>query len=66
MKVTGIILDDGKGAGPYFGFLKQFPSVCAQADTIDGVSDKLDAYLKIHLKRLADNGIESDSIRIAV
>lgn len=66
MKVTGIILDDGKDTGPYFGFLKQFPSVCAQANSIDDLTDKLDSYLKIHLTRLSENGITSDNIRIAL
>lgn len=46
MKVVPVIIKD-TSSGTYTGFVKQFPGVCAQADSIDNLIAKLDSYLKI-------------------
>lgn len=49
MKLNGVIIQD-KLSGKYFGFVQQYPGICAQADNIATVQSKLDRYMKAFVR----------------
>jgi len=64
MKVDAVIIKD-KSSGLFAGFVKQYPNVCSQADTIDNVLQNLNSYLKHWLAYSAENSIVENTEEFA-
>ena len=43
MKISGVIVKDEE-TDMFFAYVKQFPGICAQDESIDKVKGKIDAY----------------------
>ena len=57
MKIEGVIIND-KSGNKYFAFVKQFPGVCAQANSIADVQIKLDAHFASFIDRMTKERVE--------
>jgi predicted RNase H-like HicB family nuclease len=57
MQIKGVIIKD-KAASTYFGFIKEFPGICAQANTPEEVSIKINVYYQKFIERLNHTPIE--------
>lgn len=53
MNISGVIIKD-KNDEFYFGFVKQFPAVCAQGDTVKEVNEKINIYWKSFIDRMSE------------
>lgn len=51
MKINSVIIKDQK-AKIFFGFIRQFPGICAQSDTFEGVREKINKYFKKYVERM--------------
>lgn len=57
MKINGVIIQDTKSE-KVFGFVQQFPGVCAQGDTIVEVQQKIDKYFESFIERMGKQQVE--------
>lgn len=57
MKIHGVVIED-KEAGVFFGFVHQFPGICAQGNTIQEVKEKVNKYFQAFKDRI--NEVEMD------
>ena len=60
MKITGIIIEieiEDKDKNMFFGFIKQFPAICAQAKTAEEVKEQVNKYFQNFI-----NGINAGEI----
>ncbi|MBS1505500.1 MAG: type II toxin-antitoxin system HicB family antitoxin [Bacteroidetes bacterium] len=63
MKIDGVIIKDAT-TGKFFGFVRQFPGVCAQANTVNEVSEKINAYFQIFVNKLKNEEISMDENQV--
>lgn len=59
MKIQGIIIKHQE-QGVFFGFIKQFPAICAQGKTRNEVQNKIDKYFKRFIERMNSENIEME------
>jgi hypothetical protein len=64
MKIEGVIINDVK-AQKYFAFIKQFPGICAQSDTVEGVQKKIDTYFSSFMDRMTKEKVDFSDETIA-
>lgn len=56
MNIEGVIIKD-VNANKYFAFIRQFPGVCAQADTKKEVSFKIEKSFKAFIEKMKKDEI---------
>ena len=64
MDIQGIIIND-RHKSKYFAFVKQFPGICAQADTADEAINKMNVYFKSFIEDMRNKNIQMDDEEIA-
>jgi predicted RNase H-like HicB family nuclease len=57
MKIEGIIIKDAD-KGKWFSFIRQFPGICAQGDTIEEAKTKMNTYFQAYLERMSRSEID--------
>jgi predicted RNase H-like HicB family nuclease len=57
MKIEGVVINDAK-AKKYFAFIRQFPGVCAQGDTIEETEAKVNKYFRSFIDRMENEEIK--------
>jgi len=57
MNIHGIIIKDEEN-DKFFAYVKQFPAICAQAESIEAVTEKISTYFKAYMERVANQEIE--------
>ena len=62
MKIFGVVVKDTE-SGKFFGFIKQFPGICAQGDTFEQVHVKVNAYFRKFIENM-DKDVEMDESQI--
>jgi predicted RNase H-like HicB family nuclease len=64
MKIDGVIIKD-KETGQFFGFVRQFPGICAQADTVEETDRKVNVYYKAFIDRIKNEQVDMRDEEIA-
>lgn len=57
MKIDAVIINDTK-AKKYFAFIRQFPGVCAQADSIAEIKIKMEKHFHAFVNRINKEEIQ--------
>ena len=57
MKIDSVIIKD-VATGKFFAFIRQFPCICAQANSIQEVDVKINSYFKSFIDKIKN---ESDN-----
>lgn len=63
MKLEPVIINDEK-MGVFFSFIRQFPEVSAQADTVEEVISKLQSNWETHKRFLNTKELDSSDVEI--
>ena len=50
MKINGVVIRD-ESKNVYFSYIKQFPGICAQADSFDAVTKKIERHFKVYMEQ---------------
>lgn len=50
--------------GVYLGFIAQYPAICAQANTIDQVKDKLQKFAKKYFDYMSNSSIDAKNTEL--
>lgn len=58
--LKGNIIHQGV-SGVYLGYICQYPAICAQADTVDKVKDKLQIFAKKYFDYMSDSAVEANN-----
>lgn len=64
MKIKGVIIKDAE-SGKLTAFIRQFPGICAQGDSVQEVDTKLNAYFKAFIERIKNEEVDIDESQIA-
>lgn len=57
MKIEAVVINDEK-AKKYFAFIRQFPGVCAQADSIAEIKIKMEKHFQAFKQRISNQEIQ--------
>jgi predicted RNase H-like HicB family nuclease len=51
MEISAVMINDAK-SNKYFGFIRQFPGICAQGETQQEVNEKINKFFKAYVERM--------------
>lgn len=57
MNISGIMINDEK-KGVFFAYIKQFPGICAQAETAEEANRKVNHYFKKYIEKMSQTDVE--------
>lgn len=63
MKIHGVMIKD-EATGKFFAFVRQFPAVCAQGNSVEEAHAKVNAYWKAFTERMKNQDVQMDDTQI--
>lgn len=63
MKIKGVVIKDEE-TGKFTAFIRQFPGICAQADSTKEAEVKLQAYYKAFIERMRNQEVDIEDEEI--
>lgn len=63
MKIDGVIIEDSK-TGQFFTFIRQFPGICAQGDSVESATIKVNQYFQKYIEKMSNQEVDMDDSQI--
>ena len=64
MKAPDAIMIKDKKSGKFFAFVSQFPGICAQGDSFEEASSKVNTYYKTFIEKMRGKDIVTNEDQV--